>query len=166
MIKLFVIDVDGTLTDGGIIYDDAGTETKRFNTRDGAGFFALKQLGIRIMVLTGRECKATEKRMKELHTDYLFQNVRDKAEFLNNFCKNEGYRKVDLAYVGDDLNDISAMKLCSFIACPADACPEVKKISNYISSVNGGYGVLRDVVEYYLRKKNEWEKAVSNIYRI
>ena len=101
-IKLLVIDVDGTMTDGGIYYDEHGNEWKKFNTKDAAGFFAAKRAGIKTMVLTGRECAATTRRMTELQVDYLFQNVRDKAAFLRDFMRENGLEKEDVGYIGDD----------------------------------------------------------------
>ena len=161
---LIVIDVDGTMTDGGIYYDNFGNELKKFNTRDAAGFFAARAIGAKIMVLTGRECPATVKRMKELHVDYLEQNVTNKTEFLQRFMIREGYKKQDVIYIGDDLNDITSMKLCGYVACPADACVDVRTIADYVSSVCGGSGVIRDVVEHLLRQNNEWENVVNEIY--
>ena len=81
-IKLLVIDVDGTMTDGGIYYDNSGNELKKFSTKDAAGFFAAHKAGIKLMVLTGRNCAATAKRMEELQVEFLFQNIRNKAMFL------------------------------------------------------------------------------------
>lgn len=166
MIKLFVIDVDGTLTDGSIIYDDNGTEIKSFNTRDGAAFFALKEMGIKIMILTGRECRATERRMTEMRVDYLFQDVDNKSDFLHAFCENNSYSKEEVAYIGDELNDISAMRLCGYVGCPSDACKEVKEMADYISVKKGGEGVLRDIVEHYFDEFGVWTQVVEKIYNI
>ncbi len=86
-IKYLVIDVDGTMTDAGIYYDEHGNELKKFCTKDAAGFFAARESGIKIMVLTGRECQATTRRMKEMKVDYIVQNIRDKVTYLQNFMK-------------------------------------------------------------------------------
>lgn len=163
-IKLLVIDVDGTMTDGGLYYDENGNETKKFCTKDAAGFFAAHECGIKIMVLTGRECKATAQRMKEMKVEYIYQNVKNKVEFLEKFMKENKITSEMVAYIGDDLNDLKSMKLCGYIGCPSDACTEVKEISNYISSVKGGYGAVRDVIENLLRKNNQWQDAVSKVY--
>ena len=96
-----VIDVDGTMTDGGIYYDDKGNEWKKFNTKDAAGFFAAQAAGIQTMVLTGRKCAATERRMRELRVDYLHQNVSDKADFLRTFAAEHGLERDNIAYIGD-----------------------------------------------------------------
>lgn len=164
--KLLVIDVDGTMTDAGIYYDEHGNELKKFCTKDAAGFFAAHKVGIKIMVLTGRECVATTRRMNELEVDYLFQNVKDKVKFLNEFMKENQLKKEELAYIGDDLNDLPPMELVGYIGCPADSCKEIIKIANYISTEKGGHGAVRDVIEHMLIESGEWEKAVSEIYGI
>lgn len=163
-IKLIVIDVDGTLTDSSLYYDNHGNEFKKFSTKDAAGFFVAHQVGIKIMVLTGRECFATDRRMKELKVDYLYQNVRDKYAFINNFIEVNKVNKDEIMYIGDDLNDLSSMKSVGYVACPSDACFEIKQIADYISSVKGGHGAVRDVIEHLLIQSGAWNSAISNVY--
>lgn len=165
-IKYLVIDVDGTMTDGGLYYDENGNETKKFCTKDAAGFFAAHQVGMKIMVLTGRECKATTRRMSEMKVEYLCQNVKEKVSYLKNFMGENGIKKEEIGYIGDDLNDLPPMKLCGYVGCPEDACLEVKKIADYISPVKGGYGAVRDVIEHLFRENNLWNEAVSKVYGI
>lgn len=165
-IKLLVIDVDGTMTDAGIYYDENGNELKKFCTKDAAGFFAAHKVGIKIMVLTGRECAATTRRMNEMKVDYLCQNIKDKVSYLNGFIEEQGLNASQIGYIGDDLNDLPAMQMVEYVACPADSCVEVKNIANYISTVKGGYGAVRDVIEHLLRQSNEWEDAIKDIYGI
>lgn len=165
-IKYIVIDVDGTMTDGGIYYDENGNETKKFCTKDAAGFFAARQVGIKILILTGRECMATTRRMKELKADYVIQNIKDKVSYLKDFMTRENVQADELGYIGDDLNDLPPMSLAGFVGCPSDSCREVKKRADYISNVNGGYGAVRDVIEYLLTQRNQWDEAVKNVYGI
>lgn len=165
-IKLLVIDVDGTMTDGGLYYDENGNEYKKFCTKDAAGFFVAHQLGVKIMVLTGRECKATTRRMTEMKVEYLCQNIKDKVTYLKNFMDENKIEKHEVGYIGDDLNDLASMKLCGFVGCPADSCKEVKAIAHYVSTVNGGYGSVRDVIEHMFKESGEWEMAVSEVYGI
>ena len=139
-VKLLVVDVDGTMTDAGIYYDEHGNELKKFCTKDAAGFFAAHKSGIKIMVLTGRECAATTRRMTELKVDYLFQNVKDKLSFLKKFMQENEILKEEVGYIGDDLNDIPPMKISGFVGCPSDSCIEVREIADYVSNVKGGYG--------------------------
>ena len=165
-LKYLVVDVDGTLTDAGIYYDDNGNELKKFSTRDGAGFFTAKAVGIKIMVLTGRECPATERRMKEMQVDYLVQNCRDKISYIRQFMSDNDISKEEIGYIGDDINDLGSMKLCGFVGCPADSCKEILRISDYVSPIKGGHGAMRDVVEHILTERGEWDEAIARCYDI
>ena len=159
-----IIDVDGTMTDGGIYYDNLGNEVKKFNTQDAAAFFALQQLKIGILVITGRSCKATEKRMNELGVQELYQGVKDKYHFIKSYLNEKGITKDDVGYIGDDLNDYKSMELASWIACPQNGCEEIKKIANYVSNKKGGDGAVRDIIEKLLREEKVWEIAINNVY--
>lgn len=165
-IKYFVIDVDGTMTDAGIYYDNNGNELKKFCTKDAAGFFAAHQVGIQIMVLTGRECPAVTRRMEEMGVEYICQNVKDKKSFLDNFMKEKGISREEVGYIGDDLNDYPSMQLAGFVGCPADACEEIKEIADYVSGIKGGYGAVRDIISYVLKQRGQWRQAVSEVYKI
>lgn len=151
-IKYFIIDVDGTMTDAGIYYDEHGNELKKFCTKDAAGCFAAHQVGIKLMVLTGRECAATTRRMKEMKFDYVMQNVKDKEVFIKHFMEENFLSREEIGYIGDDLNDLPPMKLCGFVGCPKDACDEVKTVADYVSDVKGGYGAVRDVISSFLKR--------------
>lgn len=165
-IKYIVIDVDGTMTDGGIFYDEHGNEVKRFSTKDAAGVFAAHAAGIVLLVITGRECQATIRRLNELGIKYVFQNIRNKREFLHNYMVENHITSEEIGYIGDDLNDYYAMKLASFIGCPSDGCSEIKEIASYISRFRGGDGAVRDVIEYYLRDSGEWKSCIEKVYDI
>jgi len=165
-LKYIVIDVDGVMTDAGIYYDENGNEYKKFCTRDAAGFWALKQAGIKVIVVTGRECEATRRRMTELGVDSLFQNIKNKKEFLEKYITENNIDKETLAYIGDDLNDLPSMSLCGFKLTPIDACSEIKRIADYISPIEGGRGVVRDVAEYVLKARNIWEQIITEVYGI
>lgn len=164
LIKYLVIDVDGTMTDSGIYYDEYGNELKKFCTKDAAGFFAARYVGIKIIVLTGRECMATTRRMKEMKVDYLFQNIRDKTLFLKQFMDDHNINKDEIGYIGDDLNDYQPMQLVGFVGCPADSCNEIRSVANIISGFNGGHGAVRDIIEQYLDSFNLWSSTVNEIY--
>lgn len=166
MINYLVIDVDGTMTDAGIYYDEKENELKKFCTKDAAGFFAAHQVGMKIIVLTGRECAATTRRMTELKVDYLFQNVKDKVSFLKSFMEDNRIRKDEIGYIGDDLNDLPPMTLVGYVGCPADSCQEIKEIADYVSPIEGGHGAVRDIIEHLLRESGQWKDAVSKVYGI
>ena len=163
-LSYLVIDVDGTLTDAGIYYDEHGNELKKFCTKDAAGFFAAKAMGIKTVVLTGRECAATARRMSDLKVDHVFQNVRDKQSFLLTFMDENHISKEQLGYIGDDLNDLLPMKLAGFKACPADSCEEIKRIADYVSTVKGGQGAVREIIEHALRASGDWDSLVEKIF--
>lgn len=162
-IKYMVLDVDGTLTDSGVIYDDLGNELKRFSTKDGTGFNIAHEAGIELIVMTGRECKATLRRVTELRTEYVFQNIKNKPECLQKFMEEHNITGENVAYMGDDLNDYKAMLLCGFVGCPVESAPEVKEIADYISPVKAGYGAMRDVVEYILRERGDRDEVVKRV---
>ena len=163
-IQYIVVDVDGTMTDGGIYYDENGNETKKFCTKDAAGYFAAKIVGIKTIVLTGRECAATTRRLTEMKVDYLFQGVKDKLSFLKQFMQDNNITKEQIAYIGDDVNDIAPMSLAGYIGCPADSCKEIISMADYVSTIKGGYGAVRDVIEHILEERGEWGKAINVIY--
>ncbi len=133
MIRLLVLDVDGTMTDGGVYYDATGNELKKFAIKDGAGLVLARAAGIRVMICTGRECEAVRRRAADLKITDIYQNVSRKADFLRDFMAQNSYAREEAAYCGDDLNDLAAMALCGFVACPADAAPEVKARADYIA---------------------------------
>ena len=163
-LKYLILDVDGTLTDGGVYYDNAGNELKKFCTRDGTGIILTKVSGITPLILTGRECAATTRRMKELGVELLYQNVKNKVNWLEKWMQENEIQKDQVGYIGDDVNDIGPMKLCGFIACPADACDEVREIADYISSLDGGRGVVRDVIKKLLIDEGCWEEVLNKAY--
>lgn len=163
-IRYLVVDVDGTMTDSGIYYDEHGNELKRFSTRDAAGYFAARKAGISLIVLTGRECAATTRRMEEMKFDFICQKVRDKEAFLKEFMKEHGIRKEEIGYIGDDLNDLSPMKLCGLVGCPSDACEEVLEIADIVAASKGGYGAVRDCIFSLLKTRGDFEDAVKDLY--
>lgn len=153
-IKLVVLDVDGTLTDGGVYIDSNGVETKKFNIKDGAGIVLAKKKGIDFMILTGRSSRCVEIRAKELNIKYVFQGIADKLTCLRQFMKDNGISPCEVAYMGDDVNDIDCMRYVGFCVCPSDAVKEVKEIVDFISQYKGGYGAVRDLCEI-IRRNNE-----------
>ncbi len=162
--KLLVLDVDGTLTDGGLYLDSTGNETKKFSVKDGAGLVIARTAGIQVMILTGRESEPVRRRAQELHLDYCVQNCKNKAAYLADFMAQKGFDGASVAYVGDDWNDLAAMKLCGFVACPADAAPEVKAIAHYVCPQKGGEGAVRGAVEKLLKDAGLFEKAVNDTF--
>ena len=142
MIKLVLLDVDGTLTDGGIYRGNNGEELKRFNVKDGYAIVNAQKLGIEFGIITGRKSELVEIRSNELKT---------------------GLKKEEIAYMGDDLNDILIMKQSGLTGAPKDAADEVIQIVDFVSGKNGGSGAVREFVEYILKKDGKWETFLKNV---
>lgn len=149
-VKIVLTDCDGVLTDGGMYYFDNGIEGKKFNTKDGMAFQILKNNNIKVGIITGEKTKIVENRAKKLNVDYLYMGITDKYQILLNICQQENINLQNVAYLGDDINDLQVLKNVGFPACPKDAQKEVKKVCKYISNKNGGEGVVRDFLESYL----------------
>lgn len=154
-IKLFLCDVDGTLTDGGMYYSENGDELKKFNTRDGMGFQLLREAGIKTGIITSENTKIVENRAKKLKIDYLRQSKRDggKVAAAQEICNELGITFDEVAYIGDDINCLDLLSKVGFSACPADACGKVRSIPGiHIVTHNGGDGCVREIVDYLLKQ--------------
>ena len=152
-IKLFLCDVDGTLTDGGMFYGETGEEMKKFNTRDGMGFQLLREAKIKTGIITSENTKIVENRAEKLNVDYLYQGKRDggKLAVANEICGIMGISLDEVAYIGDDINCIDLLLQVGMAACPSDACEQVKSIKDiYVMSNIGGGGCVREFVEKIL----------------
>ena len=162
-IKNIIIDVDGTMTDGGIYYDQSGNELKKFNVKDAVGFWIAKALEIRPIIITGRSSCAVMRRMQDLDVKNIYQGVKNKKDLILSLMQELHFSEMELGYIGDDLNDLPAMRCAAFKACPKDACTEVLEISDYISSANGGEGAVRDIFIYIARQQKKWQEALDYI---
>ncbi|HNX02694.1 MAG TPA: HAD-IIIA family hydrolase [Candidatus Cloacimonas sp.] len=159
-IKLIVFDCDGVLTDGRFIYGSTNLELKHFHGHDGLGFKLLQKTDIIISVISGRGSEALERRCKDLNITYLFQNVANKLQCLDNLLKELNLIYTNVAYMGDDWNDVPVMQKVAFSAAPADAQPDVAKIVDWVSEFKGGQGAARDMINYVLTRKGIYEKTV------
>ena len=158
MVKYFVMDVDGTLTDGKIYMGNDGEMCKAFNVKDGYGIHdILIPKGIVPVIITGRSSLIVQRRCRELGVQDLFQGVKNKQSVLQKLLEESGFEYKDVAYIGDDVNDLSCMKTVKefggIIGCPADAVDEVRVISDFISKKNGGDGAVREFIEWILKGK-------------
>ena len=136
MIKLLIMDVDGTLTDGKIYMSASGEIMKAFNIKDGYGIAHLKESGIEPIILTGRQSKIVENRAAELGITQVIQGKSQKETYIYELLRR-GIDKSEISYIGDDLNDLPAMKLCGLVGCPADAAKEILDIADFVSSCRG-----------------------------
>jgi len=147
-IKLFLMDVDGVLTDAGMYYSENGDELKKFNTHDGKGIELLRNRGIKTGIITSENTKLNEKRAKKLKIDYLCQGVKDKLSTAIEICRRENISMDEVAYIGDDINDIELLSNVGVSACPANALSRIKSVPNIkILEKNGGEGAVRELVD-------------------
>jgi 3-deoxy-D-manno-octulosonate 8-phosphate phosphatase (KDO 8-P phosphatase) len=162
-IRLFVMDVDGTLTDGTITYSADGTELKSFHARDGAGIKILPKAGIVPAIVSGRESAAVTRRAGELGIREVYQGVADKAAVVEALRTRLGLRPEQVAFMGDDLSDIPPMRTAGFSAAPADADPEVQRVATYVCRLPGGRGAVREAIETLLRSMGTWTTVLRDI---
>ncbi len=149
-IKALVIDIDGTMTDGSMYYDMRGEVFKRFNVKDGMGITLLKKAGFLTAFLTSESTPINDKRAEKLKIDIVIQASRNKTEDLGLIAKRLGIELNEIAYIGDDVNDLHAMKLAGFSAAPSDSYHLIKKNVDYICENMGGHGAVRELCEMIL----------------
>ncbi len=155
-IKAVLLDVDGVMTDGKLHYSARGEEIKSFDVKDGLGIQLLLNAKILVGIISGRNSDALEQRIKDLGIQHMYVSSSDKEKDLQKFLKTTGLRREEVAYIGDDLPDLSAIKMCGFSACPSDACSEVLDAVDHVSSKRGGDGVIREIAELILRSTDRW----------
>ncbi|MDY0278695.1 MAG: HAD hydrolase family protein [Acholeplasma sp.] len=149
-IKYIFLDVDGTLTDGKIIIDNLGNESKSFSVKDGQGIKDLQKFGVEFIIVTGRTSNIVSSRSLELGIKNVHQGIENKEEIIKMYSFNDQNQFATL-YIGDDINDLPAMLQCDYIACPKDSVIEVIHQANYISKKDGGNGAVRDILDHYMK---------------
>lgn len=148
--KLVITDIDGVWTDGSMYYDQVGNELKRFNTSDGVGVYFCKQLGIPVAIMTGEVTKIVERRAVKLKVDFLKQGVKNKLECAKKICLELGITLGDVAFIGDDINDIELLSNVGFAACPPTSRWYVQNKVHYVTYLKGGQGAFRDMIEHII----------------
>lgn len=161
-IKLIVLDVDGTLTDGKVYYDNNGNEFKSFNVKDGMGIGQAIKSGIEFAIITGRSSLSVDRRSRELGIQHIYQGINCKKEVVEILLDKLNLTYENILYIGDDINDLEVMSYVKYAACPANSVEEIKEISFFISKYNGGEGAVREIIEYVLKKQGKWDKIVKN----
>ncbi len=160
-IQLLLLDVDGVLTDGSIIYNDDGNETKIFNAKDGFGLKLVMQAGIKVGIVTGRSSKALHHRCDNLGIRYLFDGLADKAMMLEKIAAQTGVGPDHAAFVGDDLPDLSIMQRAGLSIAVADAHEIVRQKADWTTQAPGGHGAVREVCEALLTAKGLWDQIIT-----
>lgn len=148
--RLILTDIDGVWTDGGMYYDQSGNELKKFNTSDSAGVLMAHYFGIKIGIITGEKTSIVERRADKLKIDYLYQGVSDKHKVLCDLMKQEGITPDDVAYIGDDINDIQVLRSVRIAGVPVSAAGYIRRYANMSLTKPGGDGVFREFVEKIL----------------
>lgn len=159
-IRLVLTDVDGVLTDGRLLMDNQGMESKLFHIRDGQGIRMWQQSGGQFGIVTGRSSQVVKLRAAELNVEVLRQGVEAKWPMVQLICQETGVTPEEVCYVGDDLPDMAAIEKVGLGVAVADAAEEVRQAADYTTSVNGGHGAIREVIELLLKNTKRWDAAV------
>ena len=163
-IKLLILDVDGVLTDGRIIFDSNGVESKFFNVKDGHGIKMLQRSGIEVGIISGRESQVVYNRAVELGIGQVYQKSLDKLVPYRQMLEATGLADEQVAFMGDDVIDIPLLKRVGFAAAPADAIPEVFPFAHFVSRNRGGWGAVREVCDLILKAQGTWDTVTSRYY--
>lgn len=161
-IKWFFCDIDGTLTDGCVYYSPEGELLKKFSLRDGTGFFLLKQVGIKTGFITTECSLIVEQRAKKLKIDKYIYGTHRKIETIQSFIKEEGLTLDEIAFIGDELNDVKLLQACGFAFAVGDANHRVKSVSHVVCEKNGGNGAFREAVEILLDLRGDSIDKIIN----
>jgi 3-deoxy-D-manno-octulosonate 8-phosphate phosphatase (KDO 8-P phosphatase) len=160
-IRLLLLDVDGVLTDGRIVYGANGEEVKSFSVRDGLGLRLLMNHGIRVGIVTGRQSKALRQRCRDLKIEMVYDGTRDKGEVIARIIEETGIAAEEIAFVGDDLIDLPAMVRVGLPLAVSDAHEEVVRVATWTSSAPGGNGAVREICEKLLKNSGAWDKILE-----
>jgi 3-deoxy-D-manno-octulosonate 8-phosphate phosphatase (KDO 8-P phosphatase) len=161
-IKLLLLDVDGVLTDGRIIYDSRARDSKFFDVHDGLGVYLLSKAGIKTVLITAKGSATIKPRAKDMRVAEVFSDISPKSAILGKLLKKYNATEEEVCFVGDDLVDLGLMKLVGFGVAVANACPEIKNAASYITVRHGGRGAVREVAELILKSQGKWEEIVKS----
>ena len=148
--KLILTDIDGVWTDGGMFYDQTGNEWKKFNTSDSAGVLFARKLSIPVGIITGEDTTIVKRRAKKLKIDILHQGISNKLPVAEAICKDLGIDLSEVAYIGDDINDLQLLKACGISVAPANAPSYIQKYVHHVTKKAGGGGAFREFVEWII----------------
>ena len=160
-IKLLLLDVDGVLTDGRIIYDSKGRDSKFFDVHDGMGVYALSKVGIKTVLITAKGSAAIKPRAKDMRVAEVFSDVSPKSAILDKLLKKYNVLKDEVCFVGDDLVDLGLMKRVGFGIAVSNACDEIKSVALHITTKHGGRGAVREVAELILKSQDKWKDIIK-----
>lgn len=161
-VKLLLMDCDGVLTDGRIWIFENGEEQKGFHTRDGLGIDLLHRAGLRSGIISGRVSSAVERRAQNLGIEFICQGCENKLEVFSEILSQAGITNAEVAFVGDDLNDLPLLLQSGLGVAVADAASETREHAHYVTNASGGYGAIREVVELILKSQGRWDELVKS----
>ncbi len=164
-IRLLLLDVDGVMTDGRIVFDSNGVETKFFNVKDGHGIKMVQRAGIEVGIISGRKSQVVANRAAELGIARLFQGALDKLGPYQEILAATGLDDSQVAYMGDDVIDLPVMRRVGFAAAPADAVDEVLPHVHFVTKNRGGWGAVRELCDLLLREQGHWNEITARYYR-
>ena len=163
MIKLIVLDVDGSMTNGHITFNEEGVESKSFNVKDGLGITTWLKIGGEAAIITGRSSKIVERRAKELGIVHFFQGIKNKKEILESLIQTLGIKPAEVAVIGDDLNDLGMFKIAALSFAPSDATDAAKEYASVVLQKKGGEGAVREMIDI-LVENNGWKKSFEQVW--
>ncbi len=161
-VKLLALDIDGVLTDGTIYIGSEGEMFKGFNAKDGMGISCALRSGIEVAIITGRRSEIVRRRAEELGIKTVLEGVRDKKSALEQLMQSFNVLPAEVAYIGDDLNDLPAFSVASVTFAPADAADEVRGVANIVLAHAGGRGAVREAIEMILQAQDKWQAIVAS----
>jgi len=160
-IKLLLLDVDGVLTDGRIVYDSKGRDSKFFDVHDGLGVYLLQKAGLPTILITAKGSRSIIPRARDMRVEAVFADIFPKSSILDTILKKYKLNASQVCFVGDDLVDLCLMKRVGFPVAVFNACPEIKQAARYITLRSGGRGAVREVAEIILKSKGQWQEMVA-----
>lgn len=161
-VKLLLLDVDGVLTDGRIIYDSHGRDMKFFDVHDGLGVYLLRKAGIKTILITAKGSRAIKPRARDMRVEEVFADISPKTSVLNKIINKYKILAEEMCFMADDLVDLGLMKRVGFPVAVFNACPEIKQAAVYITLRTGGRGAVREMAEIILKSQDKWNDLISH----
>jgi len=160
-IEMLAMDVDGVLTDGTLVINADGSESKFFNSMDGHGIRMWQRAGLKVALISGRASEPTQRRAEQLQIEYVFQDCHNKLPVFEKLLEQLGLAPNKAAYIGDDLTDLPVIRYAGFGVTVANAADEVKQYADYVTTRTGGNGAVREVIEYILKNTGRWQERMT-----
>ncbi len=165
VVQLLIVDVDGVLTDGGIIYGDYGDEIKRFDVQDGLGIVLLHRAGIKTVIITAKKSRNNDRRAKDMHVTKIYQNVKDKLKVYEKILKKFKLHGNQVCFMGDDLIDMPVFSRVGCAVAVQNARNEIKEKSHYVTQSSGGRGAVRELADLLLKTQGKWDQVTGKYFQ-